>query len=146
MRIKIEYRAWTESDYNAKAIKAIIQIGNKFGKTIPADGLGQDVLGDVYFYAESGVYSSRKMRTTYNGNNYVVWGSAGNLLGLWVSESPIRVFVEGVVSGENQLVQVLDVPEKLVMYKTKEGFWSSTYRQNAEKREIKLKSMEYGSI
>lgn len=139
MRIKVEFRAWIESDSNAKTVKAIIQIGNKFGKTIPLIDLGQDVLGDVYFYAESGVYSSRKMRATYNGNNYVVWGSAGNLLGLWVSKSPIRIFVEGVVSGESQFVQVLDIPEKLVMYKTKEGFWSSTYRQNAEKREIKLK-------
>ena len=139
MRIKIEYRAWIEPDSDAKAIKAIIQIGNKFGNTIPVDDFGGTILGDVYCYAESGEYCSRKMRATYNGNNYVVWGSAGNLLGLWVSESPIRVFVEGVVSGENQLVQVLDVPEKLVMYKTKEGFWSSTYRQNAEKREIKLK-------
>lgn len=141
MKIKIEYRAWTESgsDSDAKAIKAIIQIGNKFGKTIPADDLGKSVLGDVYFYAESGADCSRKMRITYNGNNYVVWGSAGNLLGLWVSESPIHIFAESVVSGESQLMQVLDVPEKLVMYKTKAGFWSSTYRQNAEKREIKLK-------
>lgn len=137
MRIKIEYRAWIVSD-SIEAVKAIIQIGNKFSKTIPVDDMGKDVLGDVYCYAESGAYSSRKMRVTYNGNSYVVWGSAGNLLGLWVSESPIRIFVEGVVSGESQLVQVLDIPEKLVMYKTKEGFWSSTYRQNAEKREIKL--------
>lgn len=145
MRIKIEYRAWIESN-SIEAVKAIIQIGNKFGKTIPADDLGQDVLGDVYFYAESGTECSRKMRVTYNGDNYVVWGSAGNLLGVWLSESPICIFAEGIVSGESQLVQVLDIPEKLIMYKTKEGFWSSTYRQNAEKREIKLKSSEYGSI
>lgn len=128
-----------ESDSDTKVIKAIIQIGDKFGKTIPADDLGKDILGDVYCYAESGADCSRKMRVTYNGDNYVVWGSAGNLLGLWVSESPIRIFVEGIVSQEPQLVQVMDVPEKLVMYKTKEGFWSSTYRKNAEKREIKLK-------
>jgi hypothetical protein len=139
MKIKIEYRAWTESDSNAKTVRAIIQIGNKFGKTIPAVDLGQDIMSDVYFYAESGECCSRKMRVTYNGNKYVVWETAGNLLGLCVSKSPIRVFVEGVVSSESQLVKVLDVPEKLVMYKAKEGFWSSTYRQNAEKREIKLK-------
>jgi hypothetical protein len=139
MKIKIEYRVWMYSGSDVEAIKAIIQIGNKFGKTIPVDDLGNNVLGDVYFYAESGEYCSRKMRVTYNGNKYVVWGTAGNLLGLWVSESPIRVFVKGVVSGENQIVRVLDIPKKIVMYKTKEGFWSSTYRRNAEKREIKLK-------
>ena len=135
MKIKVEYRVWLES----KAIKAIIQIGNKFGKTIPADDLGKDVLGDVYCYAESGEDCSRKMRVTYNGDKYVVWGSSGNLLGLWVSESPIHIFVEGVVSQESRLVQTLDVPEKLVMYKTAGGFWSSTYSRNAEQREIKLK-------
>lgn len=139
MRIKIEYRAWTESDSNAEAIKAIIQIGNKLGKTILADDLGEDVLGDVYCYAESGEDCSRKMRITYNGNNYVIWGSAGNLLGLWVSESPIHIFVEGVASQKKRLVKVIDVPNKLVMYKAAEGFWSSKYRRNTEKREIKLK-------
>jgi hypothetical protein len=72
MKIKIEYRAWTESDSDAKAVKAIIQIGNKFGKTIPVDDFGEVLLGDVYFYAESGKDCSRKMRVTYNGNNYVV--------------------------------------------------------------------------
>lgn len=141
MNIKIEYRAWLESDLDldAPSIKAIIQIGNKFGKSIPVDDLGADILGDVYFYAESGEDCSRKMRVTYNGSNYVVWGSAGNLLGLWVSETPIHIFVEGVVSQKPKLMQVLDVPESLVMYKAKEGFWSSTYRRNAERREIKLK-------
>lgn len=139
MRIKIEYRAWIEPDSDAKAIKAIIQIGNKFGNTIPADDFGGTILGDVYCYAESGGYCSRKMRTTYNGHNYAVWGTAGNLIGLWVSDPTIRIFVEGIVSNKSQLVHVVDIPEKLVMYKTKEGFWSSTYRRNAEKREIKLK-------
>jgi hypothetical protein len=139
MKIKIEYRVWMYSGSDVEAIKAIIQIGNKFGKTIPVDDLENYVLGDVYYYAECGEECSRKMRVTYNGDKYVVWGCAGNLLGLWVSDSPIRIFVEGVVSQETKLVQVLDVPETLVMYKSAEGFWSSTYRRNAEKREIKLK-------
>lgn len=141
MKIKIEYRVWLESglDSNANAIKAVIQIGNKFGKSIPVDDLGEDILGDVYFYAESGKEYSRKMRVTYNGHKCVVWGSTGNLLGLWISESPIHIFMEGVTSQKPKLVHIMDIPETIVMYKSSEGFWSSTYRRNAEKREIRLK-------
>lgn len=139
MKTKVEYRAEiTPGTDEIQWARALVQIGSKYASTIPAKELCDEISGDVYLYLTCGEEESRKMRVTRNGDNFVVWGTAKNLLGVWISNNPIKLFSEGVVSGEKKLIQTIEIPKSVTMYKTKSIYeWSTAYRKS-DKREVKL--------